>query len=280
MCGQPTIELVIAVYIALYFGAKSTPVSGLALALATTKPTYGAPLVVLMLAHRYFRSVRIGIILAVVATLIPVAILVHAAGGVPEFAESIVRSYVDLDVYTTSSPVFSPYRIDLFALVSRFSGASLGPVVEIVIFLIVMAVAGATILHVRKLAPGNAVDLYCISVASIAILIASYQLSYNILLLVLPLTALLLDCWVPGDFEITPEVRRVLILLLSIPMFNFLGARRIMSHVEVGSGLWLLLTSINGVALLLAFGVYVGLAFRTPTAARTINETTSKANVQ
>jgi len=280
MCGQTALELVLAVYIALYFGAKSTRVSGFAVVFATTKPTFGAPVIVLMLAHRYFRSVRVGIILTVVATLIRVAFLVHASGGVPEFAGSIVRSYIGLGVESTSNPVVSPYRIDMFALVSRLLGASLGPVVEIVIFLFVMAAAGATILHMRKYALGHAADLYCISVASVVILISSYQLSYNVLLLVLPLTALLLDCWVPRDFEVTPVVRRVLILFLSIPLFNFLGARRIMNHVEVGSGMWLLLTSVNGVALLLAFGVYVGLAFRTPTAARIIDRKTSKANLE
>ena len=280
MCGQTTLELVLAVYIALYFGAKSTGVSGLAVVFATTKPTFGAPLIVLMLAHRHFRSVRLGIVLTVVATLIPVAFLVHASGGVPEFAASLVRSYVGLGAETTSNPVLSPYRIDLFALVCRLWGMSLGPVAEIIVFVAVMAAAGATILHVRKYARGHATDLYCISVASVAILISSYQLSYNILLLVLPLTALVLNRWVPRGFEVTPMVRLVLILLLSIPVFNFLGARRIMSHVEVGSGMWILLTSVNGVALLLAFGVYVVLAFRNPVIANITDEKASKVRLE
>jgi hypothetical protein len=279
MLGQTTLELVLAVYIALYFGAKSTRASGFALAVATIKPTFGVPLFVLMLVQRYFRPVGLGIVLAVVATLIPVAVLVHAAGGGPEFAGSLEKSFLTLGGKGSSSPVASPYRVDMFAFVSRLWGASPGPVVEIGIFIFVMAAAGATILRVRKYARGNAADLYCISVASLAILISSYQLTYSILLLILPLIALLLGCWAPRDFKVTPVVRYLLILLLSIPLFNFLEVQMILRHVEVGSGMWLLLTSVNSVALLLAFSVYVSLAFRAPSVATFVVEEASKADL-
>jgi hypothetical protein len=53
-----------------------------------------------------------------------------------------------------------------------------------------------------------------------------------------------------------------------------------MSHIEVGSGMWLTLTSINGLALLLAFIIYVGLAFRADPEGTIIDKTTSTGTIQ
>ena len=153
-------------------------------------------------------------------------------------------------------------RIDAVALVGRICGHSPGPVSRLVLFALVLGLAGATIRRVRACSQGRAADVFCVSVASIAILVASYQQIYSALLLVLPLTALVLDCWVPPEFMAGSVVRRALIILLGVPFANHLIAPRFLYVFDTGSWAWILLVSMNGIAVLLAFGVYVWVAFR------------------
>jgi hypothetical protein len=163
-------------------------------------------------------------------------------------------------------------------MASRVLGTPLGSVAEIGVFLLVVAIAGATLIRVQRVTGGPKGDLFILAVASLAILIASYQQPYSALLLVLPLTALVLGDWVPAEFGVGPGIRRVLIVLLLIPMLNYLASWRVFGHFEAGSGMWLFLTSINGAALLAAFGIYVSLAFRTPPTPGVIADQDSKTD--
>ena len=117
----------------------------------------------------------------------------------------------------------------------------------------------------RARSRGRETDLFCISVASVTILVATYQLTYSALLLTLPLMTLVLDCWVPPEFTAGSAVRRALIVLLSVPFANHLIAPRFLNLLEAESWGRMLLVSINGLALLLALGVYVWVAFRSST---------------
>lgn len=262
MLGQITVELVIAVYGALYLAGRSIGLSAVAIAVACVKPTYGLPLLLMMLAHRHHRAVVLAVLITAVSVAIPTAILVHSSGGFHEFRDSLVESYGTIDDQVTSSPDSSPYRVDAFAFVNRLTGASPGPIFEIGLFLLTTAVAAAAIMYARARTTGHATDLVCMSIASLAILIASYQLSYNLLLLTLPLTALTLNRTAMERVGMTSVVRCVLLVLLAVPMVNFLESWRVLHHLETGSSAWLLLTSINATALLAAFAIYLVLAFR------------------
>ena len=258
MLGQTTLPLVIAVYAALYLGATSTWASGLALAVATLKPTFGIPLIVMMLFLRHYRPVVIGTLVSGLATLVPTAILVRSAGGFAAFWHSI------LDGYTSASGVSaaSITRIDAVALIGRLSGKSPGPILDMGIMFLLLGVAGTVMNRVRQRAVGEQADIYCIAVASIAILISVYQLSYAALLLVLPLTALALNRWVPVEFAVKPVIRVVLMILLMIPMVNYAASFGVAGQFKSGSITWLVLTSINGFAVLLAFCIYAVIGFR------------------
>jgi hypothetical protein len=262
MLGQTTLELVIAAYLALALARRSPVVSGLALAWSTFKPPFGVPLAILMVAYRSGRALRVGVIAAMVATLLPVAALVHSSGGMTSLIDSLIDSYHALETLDPSSAVTSPHRIDAFSLISRWWGSAPGPAFEAIVFLVLIAVASAAIVNVRRKAAGHDVDLFCLSVACLAILTSAYQLSYNLLLLVLPLALVVFDRWAPRTGDLGRRVRWVLIAVLSIPFVNVFDAPRFVGRFEPQSLPWLALTSINGLSVLLAFLVYVGLAFR------------------
>lgn len=262
MLGQTTVELVIAAYLALYLAHRRPRVSGLALAWSTFKPTFGIPLAILMLAHRSGRAIRFGVVFAAAATLIPTVALLPASGGLAGLVDSIADSYRLLENTESSSAAASPHRIDAFSLLSRWFGNQLDPLIELAMFIVLISVAVVAIIHVRRIARGRAVDLFCLSVACLAILTSSYQLGYSLLLLILPLTAIFFNCWAPGLSTISPKLRWFLTSLLVLPFLNFLAAPRIFGQFPPESVGRLTLTSINGLAVLLAYGLYIWLAFR------------------
>jgi hypothetical protein len=253
MLGQTTLPLVIAAYAALFFSTKLPWASGIAVAVATLKPTFGIPLILVMLSLRHYRPVVVGILISGAATLVPSMVLVRSAGGVVPLLRSIWEGYTSLSNESAASIT----RVDAVALIGRLSGDSPGPLLELGIFILVIAVAGAVMHHVRSRATGQGADLYCIAVASIAILISVYQLSYSALLLVMPITALFLNRWVPVEFEVNPIVRVVLIVLLLIPMVNYAASYGVAGRFESGSPIWLAVTSVNSIGVLLAFCIYV-----------------------
>lgn len=262
MLGQATVELVIAAYLALFLANRLPRISGIALAWSTFKPTFGIPLAILLFAHRSGRAIFLGFIFAATATLIPTIVLFRASGGLSGLLNSIADSYRLLESTESSSAAASPHRIDAFSLLIRWSGYQPGPLIEMAMFIVLILVAAVAILHVRRIATGRAVDLFCLSVACLAILTSSYQLSYNLLLLILPLTALYLNCWTLRLSSVTSRFRWFLMSLLMLPFLNYLAAPRIYGQFSPESFVWLTLTSINGLAVLLAYGIYIWLAFR------------------
>jgi len=262
MLGQTTLQLVLLVYIALFFGWRSPWLSALAFVGPTMKVTFGLPLTVLMIVQKQYKAVVIGVCVAVLLTLVPTIVLLNSAGGL----ESLVTTYLDsireLEDDPSASSVVSPSRLDTVALVGRFSGRPPGPASRLALFTLVLSLAGATIQRVRARSRGRATDLFCISVACISILVSTYQLTYSALLLTLPLMALVLDCWVSPEFTAGSTVRCGLIGLLSVPLANHLIAPRFLYLLEAGSWGRNLLVSINGLALLLALGIYAWVAFR------------------
>ena len=195
----------------------------------------------------------IGTLVSAGATLVPLAFVVRSAGGPVGFWRSIWDGYSSASDVSAASFI----RIDTVALIGRLVGESPGPILEMGIFFLVLTIAALVIHRVRQTITGERADLYCIAVASIALLISVYQLSYAALLLVLPFTALVLNRWVPVEFAVRPVVRVVLMILLLIPIVNYAASFKVIGRFEPGSVIWLSLTSINGFAVLLAFVIYV-----------------------
>jgi hypothetical protein len=264
--GQTTMEFVIAVYAALHFALRSPYLSGLAFAVATMKATVALPLALLMLCLRYWKSVVVGICVAVLATVVPTIVLVNSAGGVQELAESFADTVAVFEDDQPAHPVVSASRIDAVALLSGLRGQPIAPIVQVGLFMLVIGTGCAAIRRVKRLASGREADVYCFAIAVLAILISLYQQLYSAMLLVLPLTALILDRWAPIELSTPRATRPALIILLAVPAINQLIAFRVLQYVKDIDWMWTAAISINRVALILAFILYVVWAFFIPTA--------------
>lgn len=261
LLGQSTVQLVIGAYLALYYAQERPWVAGFGLALTTIKPTFGLPLAVLMIANRNFRATLIGMAVAAVPSLLATACLVHDAGGVVPLLTSLRESYVGFTHDLSVNPVASPARIDVVAVVSRLLGHPLGAIGQAVIG---TSIIGLGALAVRRLASlahdGNARRL-SMSLACLVILSCTYQQGYDLLLLVLPLVALAAGRWAPGKDRFGSR-RWLLLIILTLPMVNYMTAFSVLDRLKLAEVWWQVITSADGVALLIAWVIYEIMALR------------------
>jgi hypothetical protein len=262
MLGQTALGFVLLVYIAMFTGWRSHWFSRFAFVGSTMKATFCLPLAILMVAQKQYKAVFIGACIATLLTLIPTIVLVNSAGGFTALSSSYLDSILSFENDPSANAVLSPSRIDAVALIARLSGQSPGPVARAALFVMTLGFAGMAIRWVRAHTQGRETDLFCISVASVTILVSTYQLTYAALLLVLPLIALILNRWAPVELAPGSTVRLALIVLLSIPFANHLVAPRFLYRLPDGSWGWRLLASVNGIVVLLALAVYVWVAIR------------------
>jgi len=262
--GQCAIYVVIGAYLALQCGQRRPWVAGLGLTLACIKPTYGAPLALVMLVRRDFRALAVGIAVTAVLLAIICGILVVEAGGVAPLVVSFRESYTRLLEDTSANPTSSIIRLDVVALAARLLRHELAPKAEMAISLTVLVIGLWSI----WLVDGTPLDerrLLSTTIASLTTLAFTYHQAYDGLLLALPAVAL----WTADDRvgigRAVPFLLRCVVLaLMFVPALNY-GATETLIHaggLNSEHGLWRLITSANSVAVTGALMVCVWATIR------------------
>jgi hypothetical protein len=258
LLGQSTVQCVIGTYLALFF-ARRPWVGGLGLALATLKPTFGLPLAVLLLSRRDIRPVAIGIGVAGAASAALLFVLVHMAGGVHGFIGSIAQSFGAAGAESTMSPL-GRSRIDGIALVSRLLHLKLAAVEQLALGLGFLAMGALGVRRLAARATGGMAVRLSASLACVTVLLCAYHQGYCLILLTLPLAAVVADR-AAQPYASHPGLRGALLAALSIPMINYLPSDTAITALGIAGPLWVVITSLNGICLVLAMAVYLRLAF-------------------
>lgn len=257
LLGQVTLQAVLASYAALHYAHRSPLVSGIGLAVTTFKPSFGLPLAVLMLVRRDRRAVVIGVALSALANLPPLVILVQHAGGVRQFYESAMSSHRAWTGNPDVDPVTSVYRIDTAALIGRLVGHPLDGLAQSLVVLAVLGLAALALRRIERTDPGHGTGMSS-NIICLAMLLSVYHMPYDLLLLTLPLVALAYRRMPLAAHS--SHLRWLLLGLFGILAVNYASTHAVMDQMRTGSAAWLLLASLNGMALLVVFSMYVGTA--------------------
>lgn len=245
--GQSALIFVIGVVLALHYAGSRPMLSGLGLALAVLKPTFGVPLVVLMLARRDYRAVRLGVLFAVASAAIPAAILLARSGG----GEFVAAIRDNLTVYTGESvnrlDTESWGRIDAAVAATRVFGLPIYSWLSAVLGAGIVAAASLKVAWLRKIGAG--VDGASLSslVACLAILAAVFHQTYDGALLALPIAVLGLARRPP----LTGMWRMAGLLLLVAVWFNYVSTNTALARLgfEPWTWPWRLATSASSLAI-------------------------------
>ncbi len=257
--GQVTVPVVIGTYLALAYGEERPWLAAFGLALALLKPTYGLPLSVLLLARKNVRVVLLGGVIAGLVSAGPLVALVHAAGGAAGWIASLRESYAALGVDPSAAVDVSPYRVDVAVLAARLLGHAPSPAEEIGIGLVLLGIGALAVWRLSTRADQNARTLSN-SVACLTVLTCTYHLTYDVLVVALPLTALATDRWAPSPAN--SRRRWLLLTLMALPAVNYLCTGRVLNSLDVMGPWWKTLTAVNGSALIAAWCLSLSMAFR------------------
>ena len=252
--GHITVVIVLAVYAALAVPRTRVALGALALAVALLKPNFGVPLAVLMLAAGRTRAVVAGLAVTALLNVPVLAVLSERSGGVVRTLRLMVEGGSPEASELASQ--YALFRVDASALVSRFAGVSLGPVLP---FMLGAGVLGlAAVLTRRRLRMGGEgwEDPVWVGLACTAILLCVYHIGYDLLLLVWPATAIVVAFVTRGG----ERSRRawVELGLVGILAGNYLATYAFMQVLGFGTVPALLAVSLNGLAVSSLFALYAG----------------------
>lgn len=255
--GQATFQVALGVIAAVALARRWPLVAGAGVALALLKPQVGIPLVVLLLVWRQWRPVLAGLAVAGLVSVVPLVAAVAGGGGPGAFAASVRENaeysgdrYNDID-----GPGYD--RVDLPAVAAKLGGPDPSDAGQVVVVLAVGVVGG---LALRRLGPlprrGPVHPLAAVLVAA-GILVATPHFSYDLLLLVWPLVALL-GGERRAEAPLDDRWRLVIALLCAVPLLHVFRVESLLESVGVP---FTVRTSMDGLAAAAAFALAAGLAF-------------------
>ncbi len=263
LLGECTVPMAIGVYLLVSSRWRKSNLAILGFIMMVIKPTYGLPLGVLLLARRDYRTVLSGGIITAVLAFSVTGVLAHHAGGVGPLVSSLVESYHASEDHPDSDPATSPSRIDAKGVIGRILQTDPGVAVE---FGLLMVLLGLGCLALRKLdtlpeTPGK--DSLILGVVCLVTLTSIFHQPYDLLLLAGPWLLLAVRGNQP-PWNDCPRLRWFTLGLMTIPLVNYVGSATAFEYlgIEIGTPLWIALSSVNGVVLLVVLGVYLKLAFR------------------
>lgn len=240
LLGQCTLEVVLGCALAILHGRQRPILGALGIVLASMKPQFALPLVLLMIARGDVRATAGGIAATGVLSLATLL----AAGGVAAlgtWVAAIGRSSATVADTTLLWPRIDagflarhvlalPTPVDLLA----------GPAL-LVVGLVAFRSASAIDRHTTTPPP------LAIALACLTILLPLYHMAYDALLLTLPAVALVAAPW-----RAQPRAHGALLALLLVPALNFVATNTVVTGLEPHGAAWRIVTGINAAALVAA----------------------------
>jgi hypothetical protein len=257
LLGQSALELTLATYIALFRAGGAAPVSGLALAVAAYKPTFGIPLMLLMLARGDVRAVVWGVVILACLNLPPTLLLLERAGGVTPFLEDLLQGQAAYQAVNT--PASQAYSVDFPGLVSRWAGGWIHPAWYGILSILVLAVAGRAVWVLRSTRTGEGARLSA-SLVCLGILLSVHHNAYDLVLLVAAV-AFVVYRSLPGILQ-ARSTRYALMAAFAVIGGNYITTQSVLHRLEGYRPLWLVLASLNGALLVVVFIVFLVTAMR------------------
>ena len=258
--GQCTAQVAVGMYAALYFARRRPWLAAIGVAAASFKPSSGVPFALLLLARGDFVPAIGGAALSGVLVAATTGVLLYNVGGVTPLLTALSESVASFDADPIVSPATSPYRIDVAGVAGRLLGHPLGSAGDLVLFAAVLAITALAIRRLRRRTDDGAERLSA-SLICLAVLACTYHQTYDLVLLALPLTAAA-TALREGRGGAVSLLYWVALGAMVLVAANYLVDGWTMNKLRPSQGWWLIITSVDGLALLAVLLAYLGLALR------------------
>lgn len=290
--GYFTFELTLATILAVHWSKTRPWLAAIALVIVSAKPTYILPLGFLLLARGNYKALTIGAVFSIVAAFLPFAWIASHSDG--DFVSAFVNIFKEIqqsqEFHTTvldETPVHTWTRIDSLAIAAKWLNANPSQTIHVLVMFPLIVLPMIVLFRRQRLGiDDGAAGLTGLVVLSTA-LATVYHHSYDALLLMLPLVAVLVpdidraskvtddSSDIPNDE--TPAAlhtwrqhskfaRWAIALLAFVPLYNYVSSRVIIARfADSMPVLYKVVTSVSGVALTALVVVACVLAWRETT---------------
>ena len=252
--GQLGMLFAIGTTCALRYARSSTWKSSLGVAIATLKPTFGIPLVILMWCQNRHRPVLLGLAVGGIVALGGAGWIV--ANGNSQLLSSIEGSN-ETTVYDPDVASESAWnRIDLFSVIDRIIPFPPSAAVELIAMLVFLSPSAFLLWRMQEAAddavPGEPDQMHLADVIVLATIpMCAYGQSYDALLVLAAFGALLAgrsDEWK----QIPTLLKWLVAAALLVPILNYLATWSFLDRLQIEGSLRISIVSASGVSLLVA----------------------------
>lgn len=265
--GQLALLMVLCAIVATQWSQSRPGLAVLALVFLSIKPTFGAPLLILLLAQRRFKEVlwggAIGGGIAVVGFLL-IFLLCHS--GHPPL-ETIKENLS----HTESDPGFNArltgIRLDAVAIAERLSPPNQAATMKVVVPLAILAISALVLWMLSQKRLDETRAWIATPLIMVTTLLCVFHAAYDGLLLTLPIVSLAIGKQMPRGSRVFQAVRWILVGLLLVPAVNLFSSRQFLRALDpyIGSfvytgddgWLWTIASILNGLCLLAAWLILV-----------------------
>ena len=247
--GYFTLELVLGTLVALHFASTRPWLSAVGMLIASGKPTFVLPLIVLMIARKNYRSAICGIVLCTVFGLGGLAWLA-GEGGFSQVITGITEGQSEFHADETEFPINTWTRVDLLGMTAKTVNWVPGDKASLVGMAFFLIVPCVLINQITDREENKGAAGLTSFIALTTMLIGIYHHSYDCLLIVVP--------WVGMAFysrKVIPTLgqrtKLLIAFLLTVPLLNYLSTQtaRDLIGFDQRDTVWQLITMVNGICL-------------------------------
>ena len=260
--GYFTVQLVIGTLMSLHYSRSKPWLAGIGMLLASGKPTYIIPLAILMFFRRDFKALTIGLIMCAVVAAAGIGWLASSS-SLTAVIDGVRQGQAAFDADPTELPVFIWTRLDAMGVIAKINQLNPSGIQYLVAMLIMLLPIGASIWRVCDQETNQESFGLTATITCLALLVSIYHHSYDALL-VLPVWLALLMGGQPLFHWLRNWERWALFGLLTIPVVNYAATLRFRELFQIDnlSITWNVLTSLNGVCLIIALLILMVVSLR------------------
>lgn len=258
--GYFTLELVLGTIIALHFARSQPLLSGIGMLVASGKPTYVLPLILVLLAKRCYRAAGIGILLCTLAGVAGLGWIASETGIEPLF-QGIKAGQEFFHADETELPVNSWTRIDVLGTVAKVLYWQPKDDVYLISMFVLMLIPCVIIFQLSKFERDDGIQSLSCMLGMLLMLVTIYHQGYDCLLLAV--TWFGLTFFPKVGMPMIPLVaKRILAILLAVPLFNYVSTKmfRDAVHLRQTDWLWQAITMVNTICLVAALTILLACA--------------------
>lgn len=260
--GYFTAILVIGTILAFQYAHRKPWLSGVGILLASAKPTYIIPLLILLVYRKNYKAAVVGTILSAIVAAAGIAWLA-ADSSVPEVINTVLKGQEAFDDDPTEFPINTWTRIDIVGMFAKAIDWIPDNKVYLGCMLVLLIPPGVVIRRAVDLEKNKGAMGLTALISMLALLVTLYHHSYDCMLVVPSVLSLLLFGH-ETMVEVPKRARQIVIALLLVPPVNYLSTLSFRDKLGLDqySFTWQSITMINGFCLTISLLILMHYAWR------------------